>query len=113
MRFTMKAHRVQSRVARCDVVTCAMLAASLLVAACSGIGEIGDANRTGGSPGTSGGQGGAGMGSTGTGGTQVVDPTKGGSTSWYETLKATNCSAAPAALPPTRIWRLSAPQWKN
>jgi hypothetical protein len=31
---------------------------------------------------------------------------------WYETLAAANCSAAPANLPPSRIWRLTARQWK-
>ena len=56
--------------------------------------------------------------STGAGATGgiVALPPGGGTTSsvsWYDTLTAADCSAAPTALPSTRIWRLSATQWQN
>lgn len=35
------------------------------------------------------------------------------STGWYESLTAASCSGAPATLPQSRVWRLSARQWKN
>jgi hypothetical protein len=45
----------------------------------------------------------------------AVIPSTGSSNSagWYEALTAANCSAAPAAYPSSRVWRLSAEQWKN
>ena len=51
----------------------------------------------------------------GSGGVKAIDPGNGSATnlSWYETLKAADCSGAPTALPSTRIWRLSATQWQN
>src|SRR4051812_28616256 len=41
---------------------------------------------------------------------QTVPPDSSG---WYGALTAANCSSAPAALPQSRIWRLTARQWKN
>jgi hypothetical protein len=70
----------------------------------------GSAQKTGGA-GTSGG--GTGTGTAGTGGITVIPPPAPSSTSWYESLKATDCTAAPTALPSSRIWRLSATQWQN
>src|SRR5262249_13140881 len=32
---------------------------------------------------------------------------------WYESLKAADCTGTPTALPTSRIWRLSATQWSN
>jgi hypothetical protein len=76
-------------------------ALSLALTACTG--EISERGRP------SAGGGGAG----GAGGVGVIDPASGNSTGWYEHLKGANCSAAPTALPASRIWRLSATQWKN
>jgi hypothetical protein len=69
----------------------------------------------GGSPtgGPTGVAGAVGTGAAGAGGVGVVDPGMPTSTSWYDNLTATNCAAPPTALPATRIWRLSATQWKN
>jgi hypothetical protein len=57
---------------------------------------------------------GTGTGLGGTGG--IVPIMSGGSTtnlSWYDAFATANCSATPTALPQSRIWRLSATQWKN
>jgi hypothetical protein len=54
-------------------------------------------------------------GSAGTGGITPIDPgtVAPPSSGWFDALKASDCSAAPTALPASRIWRLSAEQWKN
>jgi hypothetical protein len=88
--------------------------------ACTGVGRIsgggpGTANTgTGGTSATGSGTGTAGTGSgTGTGGVTPIMPSAPGSLTWYDSLKAADCSAPPTALPSSRIWRLSATQWKN
>jgi hypothetical protein len=86
------------------------------LSACTGVVRMeGPGSATGsGAAGTNGiGGGGAGSGSAGTGGVTQLPPGPTNNTSWYDTLTAANCSAAPTALPPSRIWRLSATQWKN
>jgi len=59
----------------------------------------------------------AGATSTGVGGAAGVMPilpgAPSGSVSWYDTLTKTDCTGAATALPSSRIWRLSAIQWKN
>jgi hypothetical protein len=91
------------------------------VVACTGVGSIsggpGSANT-----GSSGATGSAGSGQTtgtaagtGSGGVKVIDP-GGGTTSnlsWYDSLKAADCTTPATALPSSRIWRLSATQWAN
>jgi hypothetical protein len=73
--------------------------------ACTGVGTI-----TGGSgPGAGGGR----SGTAGAAAVKPVDPGSTSSTGWYETLVAADCAAAPTSLPASRIWRLSATQWKN
>jgi hypothetical protein len=63
-----------------------------------------------GGAGTSGGGGSLGGGAAG----NVVTPNPTpDSTGWFETLNAASCSSAPSALPQSRVWRLSARQWKN
>ncbi|MDB4982342.1 MAG: uncharacterized protein JWM82_3094 [Myxococcales bacterium] len=66
------------------------------------------------SAGTTGG-GGNNPGAAGSGvaGNVITPPTSPASVSWYDTLKSADCSAAPTAFPASRIWRLSAVQWKN
>jgi hypothetical protein len=93
----------------------AILAGSL--SACTGVVmREGPGSATGnGAAGTSsaGNGGGAGSGAAGTGGITVLPGGPSNNTSWYDGLTAANCSAAPTALPASRIWRLSATQWKN
>ena len=85
--------------------------------ACSGVGSIsggpGSAQQTG-SGGTTGAANvsGGGAGTLGTGGITPIGPAS-NNLSWYEALTAADCSAVPTALPSSRIWRLSATQWKN
>jgi hypothetical protein len=90
-----------------------MLVGSLGMSACTAVGSVtggpGTAQGNGGSTGS--GNTGAGS-TTGTGGVTVVVPTT-GSTSWYESLTAANCSQPATALASSRIWRLSATQWSN
>ncbi len=64
-------------------------------AACSG--EIGDGDKGGGNA----------------NGVGAIAAPGGNSSGWYESLKAADCSGSPSALPSSRIWRLSAVQWKN
>ncbi len=66
------------------------------------------------SAGTNGG-GGTNPGTAGSGvaGNVITAPTSPASVSWYETLTTADCSATPTAFPASRIWRLSALQWKN
>jgi hypothetical protein len=57
-------------------------------------------------------------GGTGAGGTGAVmaimnNGTATSNVSWYDSLTAADCTKAPAALPSSRIWRLSATQWQN
>jgi hypothetical protein len=52
-------------------------------------------------------------GSTGAAGNVITPPTSPASAAWYDSLKTADCSAAPTAFPASRIWRLSALQWKN
>jgi hypothetical protein len=52
-------------------------------------------------------------GNVGAAGGVIVSPTMPASLTWYDSLKAADCSAAPSAFPASRIWRLSALQWKN
>ena len=89
----------------------ALLLAGASNVACTSVGSIS------GSPGASGSGSSSGSASTtgtaGTGGVQVIMPGAPSSTSWYDTLKAADCSTAPTALPASRIWRLSALQWQN
>ncbi|MDB4981478.1 MAG: hypothetical protein JWM82_2230 [Myxococcales bacterium] len=73
------------------------------VAPMSRPGATGSAGKTGSVGGTS----------PGTGGIKVIDTPAPPASGWFETLKATNCAAAPTALPASRIWRLSATQWQN
>src|SRR5258706_1716088 len=90
------------------------LASTMLIVGALGAcgdGRIGDSPTGSGPGGTSGGTGGTS--STGAGGTQVIDPTNPSGAGWYETVKKADCSGATAALPATRIWRLSSSQWKN
>ncbi|HEX3694843.1 MAG TPA: DUF1592 domain-containing protein [Polyangia bacterium] len=46
-------------------------------------------------------------------GTAIPSTGSGNSAGWYEALTAADCSAVPAAYPSSRVWRLSAEQWKN
>jgi hypothetical protein len=89
-----------------------LLLAGLFTAGCTGaISRPNQANpQTQGTAGT--GSTGA-AGGTGTAGTGTVskDPPP-DSKGWFGALTAANCSAAPAALPQSRIWRLTARQWK-
>ncbi len=66
-------------------------------------GATGSAGKTGSAGGTN----------PGTGGIKVIDMPAPPASGWFEALKATDCSKAPTALPASRIWRLSATQWKN
>jgi hypothetical protein len=71
-----------------------------------------------GSPGASGsgGPGAAGSGGPGTAGTTGAAGSKDpppDSQGWYGALKAASCTGAATALPQSRIWRLTARQWKN
>jgi hypothetical protein len=50
---------------------------------------------------------------TGAAGNVVPPNPKPDTAGWYESLTAASCSGAPAALPQSRVWRLSARQWKN
>ena len=90
-------------------------------AACTAVGRVsgpGTGQGTGvagNGPGTGNGGTGPGTGTGGTGGIVAI-PNNGqasSNTSWYDTLKATDCTGAPTALPSSRIWRLSATQWAN
>jgi hypothetical protein len=94
------------------VVACAlaMLAASTL--ACTGV--VAGHGKSGGAAGSSGaGASGGGTAPVATGGVKAIDPPAAPGSGWYDALKAADCSAAPTALPASRIWRLSATQWKN
>jgi len=91
-------------------------------AACTAVGRVsgpgtGQGTGVAGNKGPGTGNGGTGP-STGTGGTGgiVAIPNNGqasSNTSWYDALKAADCTGAPTALPSSRIWRLSATQWAN
>jgi uncharacterized protein DUF1592/uncharacterized protein DUF1588/uncharacterized protein DUF1595/uncharacterized protein DUF1587 len=96
------------------------LIALFLGAAACGTGPVAapagrDTAGSGSSNGTSGPSGGSGSPSGASGGVQALTPpsTPSGN-GWYESLEAVSCTtAAPTALPATRIWRLSATQWAN
>src|SRR5262245_54860768 len=88
------------------------------MAGCHGVGEIGGGGKAGTGSATTGGAGPGGGNPTGTAGTGAVTPIDPGkvappSSGWYDALKASDCAAAPTALPSSRIWRLSDVQWKN
>lgn len=78
---------------------CAALALTLACAACSG--QIADSS-AGGGAGPGGGKGGA-----------IPSGGSGNSAGWYQALTAASCAGTPAAFPSSRVWRLSATQWKN
>jgi hypothetical protein len=83
-----------------------MSAASI---ACMAEGEISGGPGTGsGNAGTNGSSG-----SAGTGSVKPIDPTMPQSNGWYESLKSASCAGGGAAVPASRIYRLSAVQWKN
>jgi Protein of unknown function (DUF1588)/Protein of unknown function (DUF1592)/Protein of unknown function (DUF1595)/Protein of unknown function (DUF1587) len=90
---------------------------SVSMSACTAVGSISGGPGAGSTGTTSpSGAGGTGAGSvpgtTGTGGIQVITgPAT--TSSWYDAFSAADCTAAPTALPATRIWRLSASQWSN
>ncbi len=98
--------------------------ALLLAAAGCGSGAVAaptssDVSGSGNTPGASSGGGGgsgttAGSGTTpaSSSGLALTPPTMSAGFDWYDTLTAATCTTA-AALPPTRIWRLSASQWAN
>jgi hypothetical protein len=106
---------------RSGAVACSM---AMLVgsAACTGVvdgtGRPGSASGSAGASSTMVG-GAAGMstvvtsGAAGAGGIKVIDTPAPPGSGWYDTFKAADCSAAPTALPASRIWRLSSTQWKN
>jgi hypothetical protein len=89
--------------------------------ACTGVGSIqggpGSASTgsAGAGSGTAGGSSTGTAANTGAGGVKPID-TSGGTTtnlSWFDSLKAASCTGPATALPASRIWRLSATQWKN
>jgi hypothetical protein len=85
-----------------------LVVACALTAACTGkISRPGQNASSGGA-----GNGGGAAGTTGAAGALSHDPPP-DSSGWYGALTAANCSAAPTALPQSRIWRLTARQWKN
>jgi Protein of unknown function (DUF1592)/Protein of unknown function (DUF1588)/Protein of unknown function (DUF1595)/Protein of unknown function (DUF1587) len=84
----------------------------LLVPACAlAVGCTGKISTSGSAARPPGG-GGGGAGSGGGGPTVSPNPPP-DSNGWYEALTAANCASGPAALPQSRVWRLSARQWKN
>jgi hypothetical protein len=89
-------------------------------AACSAVGTVtggpGSAQATGsGGSGVNGSGSGGSTSATGTGGITAIanNGMVSMNLSWYDTLKSTDCSGTPTALPASRIWRLSATQWQN
>jgi hypothetical protein len=86
-------------------------------AACTAVGRVQGGSGPGQNTGTGGSGSGNSTGGAGTGAGGIVAIQNNGmataTTSWYEPLKAADCSAAPTALPSSRIWRLSATQWSN
>src|SRR5262245_45697151 len=94
--------------------------ASLAMVVCGSVACVGEGEISGG-PGTATGKAGTGVvgpgtgtaGNQGAGGVKPVDPTMPQAMSWFEPLKAANCSDGGAAVPSSRIYRLSAVQWKN
>ncbi|HVU49464.1 MAG TPA: DUF1588 domain-containing protein [Polyangia bacterium] len=88
-------------------------------AACTAVVQGGSGKGQNSGGGGSGSSAGSGAGSsTGTGATGGIvaiqnNGMASATTSWYEPLKAADCSGAPTALPASRIWRLSATQWSN
>ncbi|HVR62429.1 MAG TPA: DUF1588 domain-containing protein [Polyangia bacterium] len=72
------------------------------VGACSG--QIADAGA---------GSAGAGAGTSSGNGQAIPPAASGNALGWYESLAAADCSRAPAAYPSSRVWRLSAAQWRN
>ena len=91
----------------------AMLAGAL--SACSAVGTVeggGQGAAAGNGTGTTG-AGSASGGGAGAGGIAPIMSGTSNSLSWYDSLQAANCSAAPTALPSSRIWRLSTTQWQN
>ncbi|HVZ74827.1 MAG TPA: DUF1588 domain-containing protein [Polyangia bacterium] len=93
------------------------LSLGLAFSACAA-GDISGGHPGSGNGGTNGsgsntGSGGTASTNPGAGGNVISSPTSPPSLTWYDDLKAADCSAAPTAFPATRIWRLSATQWKN
>jgi hypothetical protein len=86
-----------------------------LVACALALGCAAEINRPGGDPPASAGAAGTGgvMTTTGVAGGVVPPNPKPDSSGWYESLTAASCGGAPAALPQSRVWRLSARQWKS
>lgn len=106
---------VHSPRVRLGGVACSLAMLAGTTVACVSEGQIG-----GGGPGTAmTGNAGTGVvnpgtGTAGTGGpVKPVDPMVPQSATWYESLKVASCAGGGAALPASRIWRLSALQWKN
>jgi hypothetical protein len=81
-----------------------LVATSVIAVGCTG--EIRDSKNSASVP-----PGGSGSAGQGAGSSSSNPPPD--SSGWYGALTAANCSAAPTTLPQSRIWRLSARQWKN
>jgi hypothetical protein len=87
---------------------------ALLLSTCVlALGCAAEITRPGDAPPAAGAAGTGGSATTGAAGNALPPNPKPDSNGWFESLTAASCGGAPAALPQSRVWRLSARQWKN